>query len=86
MKFTENDLSHLKFLTRTLDLVKYPESKADELVARYKMFVWISQLEEKITKEVEEDKALASTKIITEQELKSPVKKMKKSKKAKGKK
>ena len=73
MKFEDKDLLHLKNLIKSLDVAKYPDLKGEDIVAFYRMFVWVSELSKKIELEIQADAALASIKLV-KPEIKSPIK------------
>ena len=74
MKFTRDDLLHLQNLIGAINKATFKELDTDQVVASTRSFQWLTALVPKMQKAVEEDEALASVKVQTEQELKSPVK------------
>lgn len=72
MDIKEEDILHIKNVNKALESARWNGMGADDIVAFYRMFVWLSKFQDGAEKEVEMQKVAGSMKIV-KPELKSPV-------------
>ena len=68
----EEDLLHIDNINKALEAARWSGMGADQIVAFYRMFVWLGKFQDAAKKEVEAAKIAANMKIV-KQEVKSPI-------------